>query len=233
MFKKILTTGAVAAASLLMVVGGSSAAMAAGPNLVKNGHFQHNSIWEQNNGEFYPGDKAGAWDISGSNPGAPALQTWFPGMAGDGATVGAPFTYNGWAAVNGSISQTIPTEADKTYVLNYQSRATGMVPTGSGWGGGNTSYADVDGARVDTFTAVTDPLYTLRTVTFTATSDSTFIEFGNVGNGAAGFDEISITVVDENDSPLMVPAIAGGIGMAALAAGSGLVISRKNKRAGK
>ncbi|MGM7697988.1 hypothetical protein ACSU04_07730 [Microbacterium sp. A84] len=87
--------------------------------------------------------------------------------------------------------------------------------------------------RADTFQAVTDPLYSTRTFTFTATSTSTLITLGSLGVGAVGFDNVVVTAAPINDSPIMIPAIAGGIGIAALGAGSVFAISRKNKRAGQ
>lgn len=217
---------------MLLAIAAASPAMAA-DNLVQNGAFDQTRFWTDN-GQWWEGEKIGAWDVnaySGSQD-APTVIVWNPNMEGAAESKAAPFTQNGWARVMGSISQSIPTEVNKTYTLKYQSRATGNAPRGGGgWNGGNKSYAAVDGVRIDTFNAVLDPLYTTRTVTFTATSTSTLLEFGNAGGGAVGFDSISVTEVPENDSPLMVPAIAGGIGMAALAAGSGLFMSRKNKRA--
>lgn len=234
MIKKILTTGAVTAAALLMVVGGSSTAMAAGQNLVQNGNFDQTRFWKDN-GNWYEGEKLGAWDINAysGDEDAPTVRVWNRTQDERILEKAAPFEHGAWARVMGSISQTIPTEAGKTYTMNYLSRATGSGPGGSGWNGGNKSYATVDGVTIDTFNAVLDPLYTQRSVNFVATSDSTLISFGNAGGGAVGFDVIQVFEVPENDSPLMAPAIAGGIGIAALAGGSALAVSRKNKRSSK
>lgn len=241
MFKKIMTTGAVAAASLLMVVGGSSAAMAAGPNLVENGSFDA-SGYEAVDGKYGAGSNFGGWEIATEpNIGGKhaAFQIWYEGMPEPGATNAAPFPSGPWARLMVPVSQTIPTEVGKTYQLEFQSRAAGIDAGGNGhgWGGDNEGYAAVDGVQVSSFTTTVDPLYTSHSVTFTATSTSTVLEFSPVldqpSGTAVGLDNVSVTEVPIDDSPLMAPAIAGGIGLAALAGGSALAISRKNKRSDK
>lgn len=234
MIKKTMTAVAIAASAALLAISGAGPATAAG-NLVENGHFDQTRFWTDD-GKWYEGEKIGAWDVgahSGENASGPTAIVWNPNMEGADESNAAPYPKRGWVRVMGSISQSIPTEVGKTYTLTYDSRATGSgINSGTGWNGGNTSYASVDGAIVDTFKAVVDPLYTSRSVSFTATSTSTLLEFGNAGGGAVGFDSIVVKPVPDNDSPIMVPAIAGGIGVAALAAG-GFAFSRKNKRSSK
>lgn len=239
MFKKALAAAAVVGSAMLFALAGTAPAMAAtGDELVVNGHFDQTSFWA-NNGNWYSGDKLGAWDVgSYNNTGGAARPTvivWNPAMEGAGATMAAPFEHGSWIRVMGSISQSIPTEAGKTYTLTYLSRASGSDANDSafGWGGGNLSRVLIDGTVVDSLRTVTDPLYTTRTVNFTATSDSTLLTLANNGGGAVGFDEISVVEVPAPDSPVMVPAIAGGVGMAALAAGGVAFTKRKNARAGQ
>lgn len=231
-----MSIAAIVGGAVLLSLGAVTPAMAAQEdNLVVTGDFSPHLLAVKH-GEYYNGDKLGGWDVhapSGSNPDMKTVQVWFQDMTEPGRTMAAPFTHGPWARVMGSISQSIPTEVGKTYLLSYQSRATGSDANdiAQGWHGGNQSYAKVNGVTIDTFNAVLDPLYTERSVTFTATSASTEISFGNVNGGAVGFDSISVIKVPENDSPIMVPAIAGGLGLAVVGAGAAaLVSSRKNKR---
>lgn len=239
MIKKTLAAVAVAASAVLFAFAGSAPATAAtGDNLVVNPNFDQTQFWKDN-GNWYTGEKLGAWDIgSYNNTGTserPTVIVWNPAMEGAGSTMAAPFTYGSWIRVMGSISQSIPTEAGKVYTLTYDSRASGSDANdlAKGWKGGNTSRVMIDGTEIDTFVTVTDPIYTTRTVTFTATSDSTRLTLANRGGGAVGFDRISVVEVPVNDSPVMLPAIAGGVGMAALAAGGVAFTKRKNARAGQ
>lgn len=168
-------------------------------NLLANGGFDGPG-YDANNGEFAAGENLDGWVVgppSGGNPALKTVKVWFAEMTGAGPTYAAPFTYGPWARVMGSISQTVPTEVGKTYVLEYLSRASGSDanPFASGWNGGNKSFAAVNGQTVDTFDAVLDPLYTPRSVTFVATTTSTVVSFGNVGGGAVGFDSISLKIV--------------------------------------
>jgi hypothetical protein len=232
-----MTAAAIAGSVFLLAVGAATPAMAAGENLVVTGDFSPNGLAVAG-GKYSTGQKLGGWDVnapSGSNPNLLTVQVWYEPMPEPGKSMAAPYTHGPWARVMGSISQAIPTEVGKTYVLEYLSRATGSDANdiAAGWGGGNRSYAAVDGVRVDTFAAVLDPFYTTRSVSFTATATSTVISFGNVNGGAVGFDSISVVEVPENDSPLMLPAIAGGVGMAAIAAASGFALRRKNKPASR
>lgn len=168
-------------------------------NLLANGGFDGPG-YDANNGEFSAGDNLDGWVVgapSGANPALKTVKVWFAEMTGDGPIYAAPFTYGPWARVMGSISQTVPTEVGKTYVLEYLSRASGSDANAfaAGWNGGNQSYASINGQVVDTFNAVIDPLYTPRSVTFVATSSSTVVSFGNSNGGAVGFDSISLKIV--------------------------------------
>jgi len=242
MIKKTLAAVAVAASAVLFAFAGSAPATAATTpvegNLVANPHFDLPQFWKDN-GRWYMGEKLGAWDIGSYNntggAAAPTVIVWNPEMQGAGATMAAPFTYGSWIRVMGSMSQTIATEPGATYTLTYDSRASGSDANdlAKGWKGGNTSRVMIDGAEIDTFVTVTDPIYTTRSVNFTATGDTTRLTLGNKGGGAVGFDNISVVEVPAPDSPVMVPAIAGGVGMAALAAGGVAFTKRKNARAGQ
>lgn len=168
-------------------------------NLLTNGGFDGPG-YDANNGEFAAGDNLDGWVVgppSGANSALKTVKVWFAEMTGAGPSYAAPFTYGPWARVMGSISQTVPTEVGKTYVLEYLSRASGSDANGGavGWGGGNTSYALVNGEIVDTVVAVVDPVYTPRAVTFVATTGSTLVSFRNAGGGAVGFDSISLKIV--------------------------------------
>lgn len=241
MFKKILTTGAIAAASLLMVAGATSPAMAA-ENLVVNGGFDGPGYTD--NGAQFPAGAAfdgwtleyeGDWHIN-------VLKIWYPEMGEPGAENHAPYDSGPWARLVGNITQTFPTEVGKTYTLDYDTRATSFGKGGgAGIDGGSPANVRINGEVVDSFVTVADPLISSRSVVFTATSESTTLSFVTTGvhvgpsgakDGAVpvGLDNISVTEVPENDSPLMAPAIAGGIGVAALAGGSALAVRRKNKR---
>lgn len=168
-------------------------------NLLANGGFDGPG-YDANNGEFAAGENLDGWVVgppSGGNPALKTVKVWFAEMTGAGPSYAAPFTYGPWARVMGSISQTVPTEVGKTYVLEYLSRASGSDANGGavGWGGGNTSYALINGEIVDTVVAVVDPVYTPRAVTFVATTSSTVVTFRNAGGGAVGFDSISLKIV--------------------------------------
>lgn len=245
MFKKIVTTGAVAAVSVLMLAGGSSAAMAVDENLVVNGGFDGPG-YTDNSGLFPAGaafdgwtlEYEGDWHIN-------VLKIWHPGMGEPGVTNHAPFESGPWARLVGNINQTFATEVGKTYLLEYDTRATSFGPsTGPGFDGGSPADVRINGDVVDSFVTVGDPVISPRSVSFTATSESTTLSFvttgvhvgsDGVGDGAVsvGLDNISVTEVPIDDSPLMVPAIAGGIGVAALAGGSAFALNRKNKRSSK
>lgn len=240
MIKKTMAAVAVAASAVLFAMAGSVPATADVPDdsIVLNGQFDQTRFWT-NNGNRYMGEKIGNWDVgSYNNTGSSARPTaivWNPQMTEPGLTKAGPFTHGAWVRVMGTISQSIPTEAGKVYTLTYLSRASGSDANNiaQGWTGGNTSRVSIDGTVVDTFVTVTDPQYTERTVNFTATSDSTLLTLGNAGGGAVGFDEISVVEVQAPDSPVMLPAIAGGVGMAALAAGGVAFTKRKNARTGQ
>jgi hypothetical protein len=237
--KKTLAAAAVAASAVIFAIAGTTPAMAeTGDELVVNGHFDQTQFWKDN-GQWFAGEKLGAWDVGGfNNTGStdrPTVVVWNPAMQGPGATMAAPFEHGSWIRVMGSISQSIPTTVGATYTLTYLSRASGSDANdiAMGWGGGNLSRVLIDGTVVDSLRTATDPLYTTRTVNFTATSTSTLLTLANNNGGAVGFDEVSVVEVPAPDSPVMLPALAGGVGMAALAAGGVAFTKRKNTRAGK
>lgn len=210
-------------------------------NLVMNGGFDAPG-YNVNDGNFLPGAAFEGWTLSYSGDShTQVVRVWYPELNDPNIQRAAPFESGPWIRLVGNMTQTIPTEIGATYLIEYDTRATGtgLVPTSNGWGGGSPGNVLVDGVVVDQFVTAADPLYSPGSVTFTATSTSTDVSFVTTGfhgfqsSVAAGLDNISVTAVPHNDSPIMIPAIAGGIGVAALAAGSGLVISRKNKRASK
>lgn len=228
MFKKILATGAVVGSALMFAAAGAGPAMAEGPNLIDNGGFDAPG-YNDNGGVFETGSNFGGWELSDPMRNDKIIKVWYPGATD--SDLPAPYTYGPWIRTTGTLSQTIPTEAGKTYTLTYDHRAsgTGTGPAAAGgWAGGNSGTVKVNGASVDSFSTVADPLYSTRTVSFTATGSSTAVSFSSDGS-AVGLDNVSVNEVPENDSPVMVPAIAGGLGIAALAGGA-LTFSRRNKR---
>lgn len=223
--------GALVAGAVMMSAGAAAPAMAA-DNLVANGGFD-GAGYNSNNGLFAVGENFGGWSMLtkfGSLEGT--MQVWYPEMEGAGVTQAAPFTSGPWAGLTGSISQSIPTEVGKTYSVSYDSRASGRSANSiaAGWQGGNPAAVAIDGLTLGTFTTVKDPVTSAHSFVFTATSTTTELSFTPTNNGAVGLDNVSVVLVPEDDSPIMLPAIAGGLGVAALGAGAAL-IGRKNKRA--
>ncbi|WP_345065164.1 hypothetical protein [Leifsonia kafniensis] len=218
--KKRILMGALVASALMFGAGAAAPAMAA-DNLVANGGFDAPVT---NNGQYLAGSQFGGWTVGSGGTGG-SMQVWWD------AALAGPYTNGAYAGVQGTIAQTIQTEVGKTYALAYSVRAAGYFDvTKPGWQGGVAGGTKIDGATVDTFTTVTSPVYTERTFVFTATGTSTELSFFGVTN-YIGLDTVSVTLVPENDSPIMIPAIAGGLGVAALAAGSVHLLGRKNKRA--
>lgn len=237
MTSRILSIGAIAGSVMLLVLTGSAPAMAAtDDDLIVNGGFDAPG-YDSNGGRFWSGDDMGGWNVGPQNEngfGSKTVQVWYPEMPGDGAITAAPFPSGPWIRLIGSISQSLPTEVGKTYQLDYEVRATGLdaEPDALGWTGGITGFAYIDGAQVDSFVTEVGPPYATRTVVFTATGTSTLLAFSNeppIGGGV-GLDNVSVTEVPVNASPLMIPAIAGGAVLAAAAAGSGWAIRRRSSQ---
>lgn len=229
MSKRILM-GALVAGAVMMSAGAAAPALAA-DNLVANGGFD-GAGYNTNNGLFAVGENFGGWQMLtkfASLDGT--LQVWYPDMEGAGVTQAAPFPSGPWAGLTGSISQSIPTVIGKTYSVSYDSRASGRSANSiaAGWSGGNPAGVAIDGDTLYAFTTVTDPRIATHSFVFTASSTTTELSFTPINNGAIGLDNVSVVLVPEDDSPIMLPAVAGGLGVAALGAGAAL-IGRKNKR---
>lgn len=231
--KRTLAAAAIVAGAVLF---GAASPAAAADNLIVNGGFD-GAGYDSNGGKFTDGQNFDGWAVEGIRTnGVAPLWIWSEALGEPVITYASPFTEGPWARLMGTVEQAIPTEAGKTYVLEYKTRASGSDPNNmaGGWAGGNTGWAHVDGIEVDQFRTTTDQLYTERSVSFTATGDTTYISFSARQNGGAiGIDSVSVVEVPTNDSPVMVPAIAGGIGVALLAAGSAVAVRRKNQRSAK
>lgn len=224
--KSRLIVGALVAGAFMFAAGAAAPAIAA-DNLATNGSFDSPGYIETN-GSYKVGDDFDGWTVVSAQPGLDdfGMQVWWDNP------VSGPWPEGPYAAVQGRITQSIPTEAGKTYVVDFETRAAGDsgIADNSGWQGGITGGVAIDSVTAGTFTTVTDPIYTPQSVVFTATDDSTDLSFFSDTN-AVGIDTVSVTLVPEDDSPIMITAIAGGLGAAALAAGSVHLFGRKNKRA--
>lgn len=237
MTRRTMFAAAIAASALLLVFAGSAPAMAADDdNLVVDGGFDAPG-YDARNGRFFSGDDMGGWTVGPQNEngfGSKTVQVWYPEMLGEGPITAAPFPSGPWIRLIGSISQSIPTEVGQVYQLQYDVRATGLdaEPDALGWQGGITGFAYIDGEQVDSFVTAAQPTSTTRTVVFTATSTSTLLAFSNqppIGAGV-GLDNVSVTVAPVIDTPLMIPAIAGGAVLAAAGAGAGWAARRGRSR---
>jgi hypothetical protein len=234
MTRRTTSIGAIIGTISLLVLAGSTPALAATEdNLLVNGGFDAPG-YDSNGGRFWSGDDMGGWSVGPQNEngfGSKTVQVWYPEMPGEGAVTAAPFPTGPWIRLIGSISQSFPTEVGKTYQLEYEVRATGLdaEPDALGWTGGITGFAYVDGVEADSFVTVAEgPPYATRTVVFTATGTSTLLAFSNqppIGGGV-GLDNVSVTEVPVDDSPILLPAIGGGAALAAAAAGVGWVVRR-------
>lgn len=241
MIKKTLTAAAVAGSALLLALGAASPALAApGDNLIENGNFDAPGMEGTQDGVFWLGDNYAGWEMTdarvyGDGSSNSVMRIYYPGMGEPGEPFGEPYSTGPWAALTGEISQNLVTEPGKTYRVSFESRASAWGPfpdSGStGWAGGNPGIVLIDGVQVFDYMTVADPEFTLYEFVFDATSTTTEISFGVIqGRGAVGLDSVSVTEVPVDDSPIMVPAIAGGLGIAGLAAGGTVLIKRKNKR---
>ncbi|WP_345065172.1 hypothetical protein [Leifsonia kafniensis] len=229
--KKQIVVGALVASAFLLGAGAAAPAMAA-DNLVTNGTFD-GAGYTTNNGLYLVGQNFGGWQMKTKLVNSEGtLQVWYPEMEGVGPAQAAPFINGPWVGITGTIAQSFPTVVGKSYSVTYDTRASGRVAaaTTPGWKGGNPGAVSINGVTADTFTTVKDPVSSAHIFVFTASSTTTELSFNLVNNAAVGLDNVSVTLVPENDSPIMLPAIAGGLGVAALGAGAAL-IGRKNKRA--
>lgn len=234
MLKKTLTATAIGASGLLLVAAGASPALAAGPELVTFGGF--NSVqYQANNGTFAVGETIGGWEVGGPTSVADqALRIYWDGVNDGNPANAAPFTDGGYARLVGSMAQTLQTEAGKTYQLTYNTRKAGVTPTsGGGWTEDHPTAVLINGTQIHLSIAPAAPEYGFETVSFTATGPTTELKFQSNNAAAVGIDNVSVQEAPENNSPIMLPAIAGGIGIAALGAGSAVALRRKNKVAGE
>lgn len=232
MTKRTMSISAIVGSAMLFALGGAAPALADGPNLVVNGGFDAPGF-DDNNGLNDVGTTHNGWRVLSVSPSAgnAGLKIWFPGMSGPGATLAAPFPDGPFAGVTGSIEQDIPTVAGTTYSLEYETRISGGsdFDEAYGWDGGVSGGAVVNGETIDRFETEVGEFST-RTIVFTASGPTTTVGFYS-NSGGVGIDNVSVTEVPHNDSPVIVPAIAGGIGLALAGAGAGLAVSRKNKGA--
>lgn len=235
MTRRTLSIGVTAASALILAFGASAPATAAAEDdLVVNGGFDAPG-YDRRDGKFWNGDDMGGWSVGPQNEngfGSKTVQVWYPQMPGEGATTAAPFPSGPWIRLVGSISQTIPTEVGEVYELQYDVRATGIDAESDarGWAGGTTGFAYIDGEKVDSYVTEVTPLYSTRTVVFTATSASTVVAFSNeppVG-GPVGLDNVSVIVAPTDDSPLVLPAIAAGAALTVAVAGMAITRRRKS-----
>ncbi|MGM7697989.1 hypothetical protein [Microbacterium sp. A84] len=238
MIKKSLTAAAVAASAFLFVLGGTSSAMAA-DNLVENGGFDAPGF-DANGGEFWLGEDFGAWEMTGqkmTDEGPfKTMRVYYPAMGEPERAYGAPYVSGPWSVLTGGISQTIATVPDTVYSVTFDTRRAGWNPgVAEGWDRSNPGQVLIDGAPAYSFATPVDDsvLISAQSFVFKATGTSTVLTFDIPQLRAVGLDNVSVTEAPINDSPIMIPAIAGGIGIAALGAGSAFAISRKNKRAGQ
>lgn len=217
--KNRFLVGVLAAGALMLGAGAAAPAMAAG-NILANGSFSEPVLatsTSYNVGQSIPG-----WAVVGAN-GYHTTAGLYVEHAPTGAQSGN---------VLGTISQSFPTEGGKTYTVTYSLFAgksaqdptpLGNVPLTATLSNGSTVLAtQTDKSRADG--GVLTP-----TFSFTATSATTKVTF-STPYMAAGIDNVSVTEVPVNDSPIMIPALAGGLGIAAIGA-TGIAMRRKKQLA--
>lgn len=178
---------------------------AAPVNLIAGGGFD--SPWYGNtDGKFPAGAEFDGWTLEYEGDWhINVLKIWTPEMGEPGATNHAPFDSGPWARLVGNITQTFATEVGKTYLLEYDTRATSFgAGTGAGFNGGSPANVRINGDVVDSFVTLADPVISPRSLSFTATSESTTLSFVTTGvhvgpdgvkDGAVpvGLDNISVT----------------------------------------
>lgn len=248
--KKTLTATAVAGSALLFVLGGTSSAIAApGDELVKFGGFDgsaHDRDW----GLVHSPDQHRGWTVTRGLQAVDVGPANWDDPNGEGrglriyssqilagqefADAGQPYVNGPWAALTGAIEQTLATEAGKTYQVTYKPRVAGWHYNSPQWTqGGNLGNVSINGEVASTFRTVVGEYDNVQSFTFTATGPATVLELSSAANAAVGIDSVSVVEMPTNDSPIMLPAIAGGVGLAAVAAGSTFLAGRKNKRSAK
>lgn len=163
---------------------------AAPPNLLSNGGFD-GSGYEAVNGSYWVGETFDGWKVDSANPGLQniGMQIWYD------ATVAMPFTSGPYAGVQGTISQSVQTEAGRTYqlVFEHRSSADSNVPSNPGWQAGMSGAVSVDGVTLASFTTASASVHTPVTKEFTATSSSTLIEFSTATS--IGLDNIFVSLL--------------------------------------
>lgn len=213
--KKQLVLGALVGA---MLFGGAAASPAmAADNLVTNGDFESPVL--TNSSYFYAGTALSNWTLSSPNGYNSTGIVWIEQQQSPGAQS---------ANLTGTMSQTITTEVGKTYAFSAKVAAgktalnpelKGNVPlTMTVSSGGNQVAQQTEKSRAPG-NAFGMALH------FTATDTTTQISF-STPYMAVGVDDVMVTEIPVNDSPIILPAIAGGLGLAALGA-TGLAVGRK------
>ena len=160
---------------------------------VSNGTFD-SSGYANGGGQFHPGDNFGGWLVISrfGPPGDVAMQIWSPEL---GSSFAAPFTNGPWASIAGVIHQEVPTVIGQSYVLTYDTRASG-APTADGqpgWPGGDGGRFYIEGELVDTFVTLSDSAIDHRSLTFTATGHTTRVSIASSNASPVGIDNVSVS----------------------------------------
>ncbi|GAA3875865.1 hypothetical protein GCM10022381_18190 [Leifsonia kafniensis] len=217
--KKKLMFGALIAGALMFGAGTAAPAMAA-TNLITNGSFSSPTLAVST--LYNAGTSISGWSVDTAN-GYQVQSGLYIERAPGGEQSGN---------VMGAISQSFPTEVGKTYTVLYSLFPGKSQQDPLPLGNVPLTVRVTNGTQVDAVQNVNSPATGAvgTTFSFTASGTTTKISFSNPYM-AVGLDSISVTEVPVDDSPIMIPAIAGGLGVAALAAGSVHLLGRKNKRA--
>lgn len=219
--KKQIILGALVAGALMFGAGAAAPAMAA-DSLLINGGFASptlNASTSYNAGSSIPG-----WTVDTAN-GYDGARGLFIERSGTGGYQSAD--------VLGSISQSFATQVGKTYTVSFAFYAGKSEINTVVKGNVPLAVSVTSGTQVNAQQSLTSPAaggMDKPSFSFTASGTTTKISF-TTPYMAVGIDEVSVTEVPLDDSPIMIPAIAGGLGVAALAAGSVHLLGRKNKRA--
>ncbi|MBH0110457.1 sigma-70 family RNA polymerase sigma factor [Salinibacterium sp. NG22] len=163
------------------------------PDPVSNGTFD-SSGYANAGGQFHPGDNFGGWLVISrfGPPGDVAMQIWSPEL---GSSFAAPFTNGPWASIAGVIHQEVPTVIGQSYVLTYDTRASG-APTAdgqAGWPGGDGGRFYIEGELVDTFVTLSDSAIDHRSLNFTATGHTTRVSIASSNASPVGIDNVSVS----------------------------------------
>jgi hypothetical protein len=215
--QKIIYAGGIVLAAGALLVAGTPAFAAT--NLISNGDFEAPVTISPTTsfGSLAAGDTWDGWDIhSHVEPLAAPKYPVFNGNQSLDMDGGSPA---------GEISQTFATVPGSQYLVSFEITSAGDVD--------RQVRADIDGTALVTGTwnpAIdTADTFVPASGTFTATAATSTLTLTsiNTNNSVTPIDDVSVTLVDPADSPLVNPAIGGiAAGIAALA-GAGVYLGRR------